>query len=475
MSLPLCAVEGCRASQLAGQQTIPLAEGKLTVRPLTTLTKALAFQIGDSFAIDVEPNTVVGTKGDRSYLVGKGELLVQLDFDAAASEQQLTIFEKIMVEHGYLLAGVQADADNISRGFMEWLAPKTHALTSNTASNTSAPLRAGEAIHNAGDKAEAGSQVVADGAGKIAGFLQQGAQRVGAYIGDAIGTRGIFGTPEQAGTTREAISDGIEAAQIAGTGLKSATTHAANAAHEASLQAADAAGGSEARKLASQGLSTSGNVAKAVGLSVIETSSMTHGVEVATGAVSDDTAQVVGASKKTAAAQRPETRPDFVDDEAGPSKPFPIRIRGEVVKGFGRGSSELGIPTANLAESAIPDLLEHAESGIYYGLAQVDVTAKSAAADASVLPMVMSVGWNPFYDNTKRSCEVHICHRFSSENEDFYGRTIKVLVLGHVRPEYNYDGLESLVADIKLDIAVCQRSIARPAYNKFISDGLFDL
>lgn len=47
----------------------------------------------------------------------------------------------------------------------------------------------------------------------------------------------------------------------------------------------------------------------------------------------------------------------------------------------------------------------------------------------------MSVGFNPFYNNTVRSAEVHIMHDFEN---DFYGKEMRVIVLGYIRPEYNY-------------------------------------
>lgn len=55
--------------------------------------------------------------------------------------------------------------------------------------------------------------------------------------------------------------------------------------------------------------------------------------------------------------------------------------------------------------------------------------------------MVASIGWNPFYKNTKRSFETHIIHEFP---EDFYGADLSVLVCGYLRPEKNYDSLEAL-------------------------------
>jgi len=68
----------------------------------------------------------------------------------------------------------------------------------------------------------------------------------------------------------------------------------------------------------------------------------------------------------------------------------------------------------------------------------------------------MSLGHNPFYANTHRSVEVHILHNFQ---KDFYGAYMKVLMLGFIRPEYDYDSLDSLVGDIKCDIEVTKRSL----------------
>lgn len=53
---------------------------------------------------------------------------------------------------------------------------------------------------------------------------------------------------------------------------------------------------------------------------------------------------------------------------------------------------------------------------------------------------------------------------------DFYGSHLNLVVLGFIRPEYNYVSKESLIDDIKTDIAVADRSLARPAYAQLKRD-----
>lgn len=91
-----------------------------------------------------------------------------------------------------------------------------------------------------------------------------------------------------------------------------------------------------------------------------------------------------------------------------------------------------------------------------------------------VYPMVMSIGWNPYYKNTVRSVEVHIMQAFTGgegdRSNDFYDSHMNLSVLGFIRPEYDYVSKESLVEDIKTDIDVAGRSLARSAYVGFAED-----
>ena len=126
--------------------------------------------------------------------------------------------------------------------------------------------------------------------------------------------------------------------------------------------------------------------------------------------------------------------------------------------------SQLGIPTANIPISGLSvGGNEDVASGVYYGWAGLSPSPATGDSPA-VYPMVMSIGWNPFYKNTVRSVEVHIMHDFS---QDFYGSHMNLVILGFIRPEYDYVSLESLVEDIRTDIQVAKDSLAREAYASF--------
>lgn len=161
-------------------------------------------------------------------------------------------------------------------------------------------------------------------------------------------------------------------------------------------------------------------------------------------------------------------RPLTVGLDEGPSPPFPLHLSGPVIKGFGRGSKELQIPTANIPIEGLKiGGCETIESGVYYGFAGLDLHDGNTGKTGVVFPMVMSIGWNPFYKNTVRSVEVHIVHSFL---EDFYGVRMNLSILGFIRPEYDYVSKEALIEDIKMDIKVGINSLGRDSYRVFKED-----
>jgi HAD superfamily hydrolase (TIGR01509 family) len=154
--------------------------------------------------------------------------------------------------------------------------------------------------------------------------------------------------------------------------------------------------------------------------------------------------------------------PPFTDLVAGtvPRQP-PLRVVGEVVRGFGRGSKDLGIPTANLSSERLPDLLCAAANGIYVGWASV-------GNDPAVYKMVMSIGWNPTFNDVKvKSVEPHLLHKF---DRDFYGAALRLVICGYVRPELRYTTLEALIDAINNDIRVADTSLELEPYAAFRGD-----
>jgi riboflavin kinase len=164
------------------------------------------------------------------------------------------------------------------------------------------------------------------------------------------------------------------------------------------------------------------------------------------------------------------TRPLVVGPVTGPEAPFPLCMEGKVISGFGRGSKELGIPTANLPvdETSTPWIAD-ARSGVYFGWASLRLPAdhpdhNDGSRDRNgftVLPMVMSIGYNPFYKNTVRSAEVHVLHRFAA---DFYGVDMRLLILGFIRDEKDYAGLDALIDDLNFDCRAARTSLDRDAW-----------
>ena len=129
---------------------------------------------------------------------------------------------------------------------------------------------------------------------------------------------------------------------------------------------------------------------------------------------------------------------------------------------------QLGIPTANLpVDDSVTSWISNVPSGVYFGYASLALPEShpdrpSGNSDAFLIyPMVMSIGYNPFYKNTVRSAEVHVLHKFS---QDFYDAHMRLLILGFIREEKDYKSLEALIEDINFDCHVAKKSLAREAW-----------
>lgn len=115
----------------------------------------------------------------------------------------------------------------------------------------------------------------------------------------------------------------------------------------------------------------------------------------------------------------------------------PYRISGWVVQGEQRGR-RIGFPTANLDLTA-PYVIP--ATGVYAVLVTVDGRRYEG---------VMNIGHKPTFrqDRAEPTLEVHLLD-FSG---DLYGRTLKVDLIGYLRPERRFASVEELTAQIRRDI-----------------------
>eukprot|EP00545_Synedropsis_sp_CCMP1620_P009882 CAMPEP_0119013798 /NCGR_PEP_ID=MMETSP1176-20130426/8988_1 /TAXON_ID=265551 /ORGANISM="Synedropsis recta cf, Strain CCMP1620" /LENGTH=203 /DNA_ID=CAMNT_0006966917 /DNA_START=61 /DNA_END=669 /DNA_ORIENTATION=- len=157
-------------------------------------------------------------------------------------------------------------------------------------------------------------------------------------------------------------------------------------------------------------------------------------------------------------------------------KHLPIRMTSEVVRGFGRGSSDLGIPTANLCRESgfFSTSFDALPCGIYWGFARIGDSDKANECDDDadttnkVYKAAISIGYNPYYGNEQKTVEPHLIAPPSDERRhksscgetvlrDFYDEPIRLSVVGYLRPELPFEGLEKLIEAIKKDIVDSER------------------
>lgn len=140
------------------------------------------------------------------------------------------------------------------------------------------------------------------------------------------------------------------------------------------------------------------------------------------------------------------------------------RFKAEVVKGFQRGSTELGFPTANMdykTDKVFGDFVENHATGVYFGWAQVVPTKDQnmSEKDQQVYPAAISMGWNPTYDDLKeKTIEPWILHDYEGQ---FYGAELRLTICGRIRDEVKFDGLEPLIEAIRGDGDFCKEELEK--------------
>ena len=118
-------------------------------------------------------------------------------------------------------------------------------------------------------------------------------------------------------------------------------------------------------------------------------------------------------------------------------------VRDEVRHGAKRGR-ELGFPTANLR---LPD-----HCGLRHG-----IYAIRASVDAVAIEGVASFGRRPTFDNGAPLLEVHLFD-FAG---DLYDRIIDVELVGWIRGEEKFDGIEPLIARMNLNSEQARQILVR--------------
>mmetsp|Transcript_14854 Transcript_14854/g.22507 ORF Transcript_14854/g.22507 Transcript_14854/m.22507 type:complete len:251 (-) Transcript_14854:91-843(-) len=192
-------------------------------------------------------------------------------------------------------------------------------------------------------------------------------------------------------------------------------------------------------------------------------------------------------------------------NERSISNQLPIRLTSTVIRGFGRGSKDLGIPTANLCREHLKCKkmsFDSLPTGIYWGFARIIASESGSESAASVkdykeetieteegssssasssLPLshnpahdnqiykaAISIGYNPVYGNRDKTIEPHLIAPANNPNRnkskcketqfnDFYGSTLRLSIVGYLRPELPFEGLEKLIEAIKGDIVQTER------------------
>ncbi|CXI67593.1 riboflavin kinase / FAD synthase family protein, putative [Plasmodium berghei] len=131
-----------------------------------------------------------------------------------------------------------------------------------------------------------------------------------------------------------------------------------------------------------------------------------------------------------------------------------IYIYGKVVKGFGRGSKYLNIPTANIFNANLTEA--DIMPGIYFGISKLK---------HKIYKTVVSIGYNPYFQNKHITIEAFLYYK---TNNLFYDENIELIIVGILRSESNFYELSHLIHAIQFD---CE--LARIALNQISHDQYF--
>ena len=120
----------------------------------------------------------------------------------------------------------------------------------------------------------------------------------------------------------------------------------------------------------------------------------------------------------------------------------PFELTATVVQGEQRGRT-LGVPTANLDPAALEGFIVPAD-GVYGCIAVV-----GGSGGGEAYPAAVSVGTKPTFGRVALTVEAHLLNY----DGDLYGQTLTLRFERWVRGQVAFRGVESLLAQLKRDIA----------------------
>jgi riboflavin kinase len=150
-------------------------------------------------------------------------------------------------------------------------------------------------------------------------------------------------------------------------------------------------------------------------------------------------------------------------------------LRGPVASGYGRGGKKLGIPTANLPESLFANALIPLQAGVYFGWALIEGSSreeKSLATGRNVpCKAVVNVGYSPTFVGKENREKIVEAHLMDVEIEgDFYNETMRLFLVGSLRPEKKFASFTDLLSAIHFDIQCAKEALLMKPFSDFRLD-----
>jgi len=162
--------------------------------------------------------------------------------------------------------------------------------------------------------------------------------------------------------------------------------------------------------------------------------------------------------------------------------PKVMRLRGKVDTGYGRGGKKLGFPTANLPSRLFQDALQEVATGVYFGWAVLEDLEEGSISTGRNRPhkAVVNVGFSPTFEgkeNPEKIVEAHLIFEKGGNPlspPDFYGETMRLQLIGFLRPEIKFPSFPDLIAQIRQDVVDASDALDREPYIDFARDSFLD-